>query len=65
MGKQFSYLDVPPWNLPSIGPENWLYMETQSFFHSRGFQVAGLVAKGTITQMEFSNLFRELMALPI
>jgi len=35
------------------------------FFHSRGFQVAGLVAKGTITQMEFSNLFRELMALPI
>jgi hypothetical protein len=24
-----------------------------------------LVAKGTITRMEFSNLFRELMALPI
>ncbi len=63
MAKQFSYLDLPPWSLPSIGPRNWLYMETQSFAIAGVFRVAGLVAKGSITQMEISNLCRELMAL--
>jgi hypothetical protein len=71
MAKQCSYLDLPPWNLPSTNPENWLYMERQSFANLlpyHGFQSGSFGGKRHYNSngiLEISNLFSELMALPI